>query len=591
MTQTVHGASVGVLLDVGGPSFILGRDTLAPASPVTPVRTYLGSTVAANGTALLNAAADITVGTLVVVAVTFDTGTIVHATGGSGSPVNDFDFIQTGVLANGTQVGVLWCVLGSQIDAGDDITVEWDTPAGDLNTIGILGASFTGMGGSVVDGSGHAIGDSTSPAASLTTTGPADVIVEVFVNIDTVAAHTLTMTDGATVAGSQNAGGVGSIRLASRIVGAAGSYTVSGTWGSGSTAWSVLAVAFQPSAGSILHGGGSEMSDITNPVLSMDVTWGSRSPAGLLTEVEAGQATISILDPLRDFDPANLGATAALNAGVLGQITVDGNPAFTGYLDSAEHTLAGMVSTIVLKDALPKLSNMAVVTQLPIGATDLQFVNVMDALGITDYTILGGTGIDRDTEPIVMNAWAALQRIRDAEAGALYIDRAGEIVFLTRGYSSSPGSRGDIGDGGIPLMDIITMLDRNSIVNYVAVDMTDPTPDLFYRDDSSIAHNGQLGYSRSQEELLILHGTTAYDAWGNTILSKMANGVQATRLGQLIPNGAQVALLVCAEFGSLFHVIDSGHGEPIDRNVLVRGMSWAVSPDGWTVDLITEDVP
>ena len=57
-----------------------------------------------------------------------------------------------------------------------------------------------------------------------------------------------------------------------------------------------------------------------------------------------------------------------------------------------------------------------------------------------------------------------------------------------------------------------------------------------------------------------------YGEWAGAILSRLGNGVGATGLGTLIPEGTEVAALVCADYRTLYQVIDSGHGDPIDRS-------------------------
>jgi hypothetical protein len=84
----------------------------------------------------------------------------------------------------------------------------------------------------------------------------------------------------------------------------------------------------------------------------------------------------------------------------------------------------------------------------------------------------------------------------------------------------------------------------------------------------------------------------AYAVWANVILSRMRDGIPVTALGTMFPEGSEVVDLLIGEYRDNLHVVDSGHGEPIDRFVEVVGQSWSVDRDtGWTVDAISQDMP
>lgn len=260
---------------------------------------------------------------------------------------------------------------------------------------------------------------------------------------------------------------------------------------------------------SFMYGGGDELTDITNPVLSVSVTHGARVPAGILTDVEAGQAIISIYDDARDYDPANLARTTILNEGAGMAIEVGGFRVFTGYIDTVEHTLAGSVTTFTCQDAIPRLSQMDVAITLNAGTCIAQMQQVLDAIGwpADQFIVLGSPVASRAEDPIVMSAWAALNRIRDAELGDLWISHEGAIVFRARGDTTTVGevshlaSIPDIGDApGIPLADITTSLRRTTIVNHVAIDMTDPTPDREYFADTA-GGRGRSSFTGTEDDL------------------------------------------------------------------------------------------
>lgn len=79
-----------------------------------------------------------------------------------------------------------------------------------------------------------------------------------------------------------------------------------------------------------------------------------------------------------------------------------------------------------------------------------------------------------------------------------------------------------------------------------------------------------------------------YDYWMTAILSNMAAGRTAVRLGTLRPLNEEVAVLICAEFGDLFHLAWDETTPPIAEDVYILGERVALSPDGWAVDAIVE---
>lgn len=265
-------------------------------------------------------------------------------------------------------------------------------------------------------------------------------------------------------------------------------------------------------ATAILHGGGSELADVTGIVLNIDCVWGAREPRGILTDVEAGRATITILDPDRNYDPGNEDRPTVLTAGANGRIKVDGNFAFAGYLDGIEHSLASGVTTVVLADAIPRLSTMAVSTRLDADETVgqmLALVAVMPFAPEADPTTplaTYGDGVTwRGEDEIADNAWAALNRLRDAELGHLWIDRIGRIAFAGRDFTEWPDGAVGIGDSPfVPLLDIFSALKRLAVVNNVTVSFDDPTPDRIYSEPGSVGRYGRRSLSADSNDLRLV---------------------------------------------------------------------------------------
>lgn len=79
-----------------------------------------------------------------------------------------------------------------------------------------------------------------------------------------------------------------------------------------------------------------------------------------------------------------------------------------------------------------------------------------------------------------------------------------------------------------------------------------------------------------------------YDYWMAAILTDMAEGRTAIRLGTLRPLNEEVAALVCAEYGDLFEVAWDETSPPLSEEVYLLGERVSLSPDGWAVDAIVE---
>lgn len=247
-------------------------------------------------------------------------------------------------------------------------------------------------------------------------------------------------------------------------------------------------------------------SDIDPVVMGAHWTWGSNDPRGLLTDVESGRAIIDVLDPARTLDPQNASRTTILSPGAHGRVLVDGVPAFTGYLDGVDFALADGIATVLLQDAIPRLSGQTVVTTLAPGWTTTQLAAVLDAVGwpASLRVVYGSPTAYRDEDVIVMSAWAALLRIRDAELGDLWIDRAGRVAFRCRGIAPDATTAAELGDAATAVGDLRTTLRRVAIVNHVALDMADPTPDREWADGPSVALNGRRSVSHAADDLKLI---------------------------------------------------------------------------------------
>jgi hypothetical protein len=80
------------------------------------------------------------------------------------------------------------------------------------------------------------------------------------------------------------------------------------------------------------------------------------------------------------------------------------------------------------------------------------------------------------------------------------------------------------------------------------------------------------------------------DRWAATVLEALAAPRHQVLLGQLIPEGEQVAQLTGTSPGGRWRVTDAGHGALLDRIVEMVGVSLSADVSGWYVDVVTHDL-
>jgi hypothetical protein len=259
-----------------------------------------------------------------------------------------------------------------------------------------------------------------------------------------------------------------------------------------------------------LDGAGSELtplaeaySDITCEILFAEWIRGAAVANGILTDTQTGRAEFTFADPERVLDPLNPSA-ARVRLGAYGRVLVDGEPAFTGLLAAATHDLGELTSTVVLLDAFSRLHQQSVSIAWAAGTTVAQIDALLDAIGwpADERAIYGAPATTRLAETFVGTAFEALERLRDAELGDLWIDGAGRLAFRSRNFEPPSEIRATIGCGGILLETVITEARRIGLINHVLVDMEDPTADRQWQDSASVGLNGRRTYRSAEADLL-----------------------------------------------------------------------------------------
>ena len=82
-----------------------------------------------------------------------------------------------------------------------------------------------------------------------------------------------------------------------------------------------------------------------------------------------------------------------------------------------------------------------------------------------------------------------------------------------------------------------------------------------------------------------------YDEWATHVLAQLGWPRVERDLGTLLPVDAQVAALLTLEYRERIGLVDTAHGEAIERTLEKIGLAWGVTyDDGWFVDAAAHDM-
>jgi hypothetical protein len=332
-------------------------------------------------------------------------------------------------------------------------------------------------------------------------------------------------------------------------------------------------------------------SDITCEVTSVTWTWGTSEALGPLTESEGGTMRASLYDPTRKYDPENAASPlfAALKVGIGLRATVDAAPAWTGVLQSWGWDRASHIADFNGLDPMGQLSVRILPTGADMGiAADTstkQVTYLLDQVGWPvgkRYFPTGSVGVTRSNHYVEGSVLDGLHQVRFAELGQLYARRDGVIVWVTRGGVAPPPVTATINCGGVGVTDAWVATGLGRVRNRVAINGHASSPfGPVLPIDEQRSVSVLLGF-------LNFPGATPdpYVTWADAVLAALTTPKPMTLLGTIVPVGAEVKTIVCAEYGARWKV-SSPDG---DRTVQVLGETVSVSPGWLEVDAVTEDV-
>jgi hypothetical protein len=346
--------------------------------------------------------------------------------------------------------------------------------------------------------------------------------------------------------------------------------------------------------------------DITCDTTSASWTWGASEALGPLTECEGGTLRVSLYDPTRKYDPDNPSSPflGVLQIGLGFRVTVDGAAAWTGVLQTWGWDHASQIADLNGLDPIGQLSvrllpdEMQLLSRVATSAEQAQFVLAyVQWPTAKQYFPNGIRGEYRGNQYVSGSALDGLHEIRFAELGKLFPMRDGRIGWIDRGGVTPPASSAVINCGGVGLTDMWQAMGLGRLRNHIVLNGGYGTygpnlpPDQYRSvtgDPGTLAFGGGPPYPAPPPVSPLPPETPQpWDLWANYILDRLNPPPVLTVLGTMIPIGAQVKQIACAEFGAVWTV--KATGQP-DHVVQVIGQRVSIAPGTFEVDAITEPI-
>ena len=334
--------------------------------------------------------------------------------------------------------------------------------------------------------------------------------------------------------------------------------------------------------------------DLTCDTTSAEWQWGAPEALGPLTECEGGTLRVSMYDPGRKYDPDNPASPllGVLKVGLGFRVMVDGSPAWTGVLQTWGWDRGSEIADLNGLDPIAMLSVRHLPSRAPLApvastsAGQAQYM--LDVVGWPAgkrYFPAGTAGWGRSNHYVQGSALDGLHHIRFAELGRLFPMRDGRIGWYPREGVTPPASSAIINCGGVGLTDMWKVLGLGRVRNRVVLE------DGMGVFGGAMPPDEQRTVTTTSTFLsYTFAGAPAPDpwaAWANTILAALANPPPLTVLGTMVPTGAQVAAILCAEFEARWTVKVTGEADQVVR---VLGVRATLAPGEIEVDAVTEDV-
>jgi hypothetical protein len=365
----------------------------------------------------------------------------------------------------------------------------------------------------------------------------------------------------------------------------------------------------------ILADQASDIVNVTSQVLSVSTRRGRNR---ILTNFEAGTATVTLNDPNSNFNPQNAagpyyGKLIPLRKIRIYADTVLGGTTyriglFSGYINSFDTSFyegTNSTSTVTLQctDGFRLLNNVATGIPPVPGCTAGQlsgtrinalldfagFPNSLRSIDVGDSTIQADPGGNR-------GILQAIQTIEQSEFGAFFMTRAGEARFLDRtdvseladasirNYTDVPPGPTDLTYTGVDFA-----FDDQLILNDVTVTRVGGTPQTA-TDAASIATYFTKSGQRS--DILVETDAESLDQ-ANTLLAARKNSqirIDSMSLNLLSGTEFEQIVNLGMDIYTLINITKTfAGGSTITRELFVQGVQHDVRPGVWNTKLLTAE--
>lgn len=338
---------------------------------------------------------------------------------------------------------------------------------------------------------------------------------------------------------------------------------------------------------------GDILEDVTADVRSIAVR---RGRSRELERYQAGAATIDLDNSARKYDPAAGTAITPYGASMRPRkaITVSsaGVPVFTGVVDDwdLDYRLEGNhIASVKATDGFVFLAQQEIQPHTATaGTTGERITDILDRSEIawpsskrdidTGVATLQADAIGGTANPEAVNALQYLQKVDEAEQGALFIAKDGVLTFRDRSTLQILTTTKFADDGtGIPFSNIEASYGSEELRNRITVSRLNGGT-ATSEDAASIAAYGAIDYEI--RDTLLADDTQAQDL-ADLILTRYKEPLLRIDSVEVVANAltdAQVAEVLALELGALVQVVytPSGLGDAIDQFVRLDAIEHSI---------------
>ena len=365
----------------------------------------------------------------------------------------------------------------------------------------------------------------------------------------------------------------------------------------------------------ILSDSASDIVNITDMVMAVSTRRGRNR---ILSNFEAGTATVTINDPDSDFNPQNAagpyyGKLLPLRKiRIYADTFVDGNlfrvALFSGYINSFDTSFyqgLQQTSTVTLQctDGFRLLNNVSTGTAPIPGCTAGQLSGAR-MNSILDFAGFPGSmrSIDAGNSTMQVdpggqrNILQALQTVEQSEFGAFYMARNGEAKFLSRDYISiladfTVRDYSDVpGPGVLPYTNLDFAFDDQLILNDVTVTRVGGTPQTATSAESIATYFTKSG---QRTDILVETDSESEDQARTLIAARKDSDIRIDSMSlNLVAANSEFTTLanLSMDIYTLINITKSmSGGSTITRELFVQGVQHDVRPGVWNMKVLTSE--